>query len=74
MPMFEANMRVVRDERWVVEAFDIEGARRKFQLGTEDVENVSSPIGQLADWEVYAVTEMPPLTKEQAEELTRRAT
>ncbi len=57
MPLFEANVKVVRHESWTVEAFDIEGARRKFKLCTEDVKEHSA-AGEVTDWEVYAVMEV----------------
>lgn len=57
MPLFEANVRVIHDECWTVEANDIEGARRKFQLFTDDVQDDDSG-GPVVEWEVYAVTEL----------------
>lgn len=61
MKLFEANVRVTRHERWTVEAIEIEGARRKFQLGTSDVKE-GGATGELTDWEVYAVHEIPACT------------
>lgn len=58
MPKFLATMRVIHVETWEVEAHDIEGARRKFQLCTEDVIDDDSG-GEIVDWEVVSVEDAP---------------
>lgn len=57
MPMFEANMRVIHHERWVVEAGNADEARKKFSELTEDVQEDETG-GEVTDWECYAVTEI----------------
>lgn len=57
MPLYEANMRVVHHEVWVVEAKDAEEARQKFTDLTPDVEEDETG-GEVTDWECYAVMEV----------------
>lgn len=57
MPAFEARMRVVHVETWVVYAKDADQARRKFSDLAEDVETDDSG-GEVVDWEITALKEV----------------
>jgi hypothetical protein len=57
MPTFRANVRVMSDETWEVEAADEAEARKKFEKMTEDVETDDSG-GSVADWDVRSIKEI----------------